>query len=134
MACSSSSASSARCLLPATATVPALVEDLERTEDAEVHASGGAAGQIRTYTRHEALASRRRRAVTALLPRRRRRVTASGQIDATDQRPGEPPAGRPRQEAIMAQTVPQQHPAVVLRSHYVHLRVLLAVAIIALVA
>ena len=34
----------------------------------------------------------------------------------------------------MAQTVPQQHPAVVLRTHYVHLRVLLVAALIALVA
>ena len=34
----------------------------------------------------------------------------------------------------MAQTVPQQHPAVVLRAHYVHLRALLVVALIALVA
>jgi hypothetical protein len=34
----------------------------------------------------------------------------------------------------MAQTVPQQHPAVVLRAHSVHLRVLLVIALIALVA
>jgi hypothetical protein len=34
----------------------------------------------------------------------------------------------------MARTVPQRHPAVVLRAHYIHLRVLLAVALIALVA
>ena len=34
----------------------------------------------------------------------------------------------------MGQTVPQQHPAVVLRTHYAHLRVLLVVALIALVA
>ena len=34
----------------------------------------------------------------------------------------------------MAQTVPEQHPAVVLRAHYVHLRALLAVALTALVA
>jgi hypothetical protein len=33
----------------------------------------------------------------------------------------------------MAQTVPSQHPAVVLRSHYRHLRALLAIAMIALV-
>jgi hypothetical protein len=33
----------------------------------------------------------------------------------------------------MAQTVPSQHPAVVLRSHYRHLRTLLAIAMIALV-
>ena len=32
----------------------------------------------------------------------------------------------------MAQTVPSQHPAVVLRSHYRHLRALLAIAMIAL--
>jgi hypothetical protein len=34
----------------------------------------------------------------------------------------------------MAQTVPQQHPAVVLRTHYAHLRVILVIALIALVA
>ena len=34
----------------------------------------------------------------------------------------------------MAQPVPQQHPAVVLRTHYAHLRVLLAIALIALMA
>jgi hypothetical protein len=33
----------------------------------------------------------------------------------------------------MAQTVPSEHPAVVLRSHYRHLRALLTVAMIALV-
>jgi hypothetical protein len=33
----------------------------------------------------------------------------------------------------MAQSVPSQHPAVVLRSHYRHLRALLAIAMIALV-
>ena len=33
----------------------------------------------------------------------------------------------------MSQVVPQQHPAVVLRSHYIHLRTLLAIAMIALV-
>jgi hypothetical protein len=33
----------------------------------------------------------------------------------------------------MAQAVPSQHPAVVLRSHYVHLRALLAVAMVAVV-
>ncbi len=32
----------------------------------------------------------------------------------------------------MAQTVPRQHPAVVLRSHYTHLRALLAIAMIAI--
>jgi hypothetical protein len=34
----------------------------------------------------------------------------------------------------MGQTIPRQHPAVVLRSHYVHLRALLAVALCAVVA
>lgn len=34
----------------------------------------------------------------------------------------------------MGQTVPQQHPAVVLRTHYAHLRILLVIALIALVA
>jgi hypothetical protein len=34
----------------------------------------------------------------------------------------------------MGQTVPKQHPAVVLRTHYVHLRALLVAALVALVA
>ena len=33
----------------------------------------------------------------------------------------------------MSQVLPQQHPAVVLRSHYVHLRTVLAIAMIAVV-
>jgi hypothetical protein len=40
--------------------------------------------------------------------------------------------GQQNQEAVMGQTIPRQHPAVVLRSHYNHLRALLAVALIAL--
>jgi hypothetical protein len=34
----------------------------------------------------------------------------------------------------MSDTITQQHPAVVLRSHYVHLRALLAIALVAVVA
>jgi hypothetical protein len=41
--------------------------------------------------------------------------------------------GRPGQEAVMGQAIPSQHPAVVLRSHYNHMRALLAVAMIAVV-
>jgi hypothetical protein len=37
------------------------------------------------------------------------------------------------QEAVMSTTIQKQHPAVVLRSHYQHLRSLLAVALVALV-
>jgi hypothetical protein len=37
------------------------------------------------------------------------------------------------QEAVMGQSVPQQHPAVVLRSHYRQLRALVAILMIALV-
>jgi hypothetical protein len=37
------------------------------------------------------------------------------------------------QEAVMGKAVPQQHPAVVLRSHYAHLRALLVIAMIAVV-
>ncbi|HEY7632347.1 MAG TPA: hypothetical protein VH817_16690 [Thermoleophilaceae bacterium] len=33
----------------------------------------------------------------------------------------------------MSQSIPQQHPAVVLRSHYVHLRALLLLAIVAVI-
>jgi hypothetical protein len=35
------------------------------------------------------------------------------------------------QEAVMGQTIPRQHPAVVLRSHYRNVRALLAIAMIA---
>jgi hypothetical protein len=38
------------------------------------------------------------------------------------------------QEAVMGQPISRQHPAVVLRSHYQHMRSLLAVALIAVVA
>jgi hypothetical protein len=40
-------------------------------------------------------------------------------------------AARHAQEVLMGQTVPRQHPAVVLRSHFNQLRALLAVALIA---
>jgi hypothetical protein len=42
-------------------------------------------------------------------------------------------AAAPRQEAVMGQAIPRQHPAVVLRSHYRQLRALLGVAMIAVV-
>jgi hypothetical protein len=42
-------------------------------------------------------------------------------------------AAAPRLEAVMAQALPTQHPAVVLRSHYLQLRALLAVAMVAVV-
>jgi len=38
-----------------------------------------------------------------------------------------------RQEAVMGQAIPRQHPAVVLRSHFNQIRALLAVAMVALV-
>jgi hypothetical protein len=41
-------------------------------------------------------------------------------------------SGRPK-EAIMSQPISPQHPAVVLRSHYVQVRALLAIAMIAVV-
>jgi len=41
--------------------------------------------------------------------------------------------GPPHKEAVMSQTFSTQHPAVVLRSRYQHLRALLAVAMIAVV-
>jgi hypothetical protein len=37
-------------------------------------------------------------------------------------------------EAVMSDTLTQQHPAVVLRSHYRHVRALLAIALVAVVA
>jgi hypothetical protein len=41
--------------------------------------------------------------------------------------------GSHQQEAVMGKAIPAQHPAVVLRSHFTHLRALLAVAMIAVV-
>jgi hypothetical protein len=43
------------------------------------------------------------------------------------------PAAALRQEAVIAQAIPRQQPAVVLRSHLQHLRALLAVATVAIV-
>jgi hypothetical protein len=45
-----------------------------------------------------------------------------------------PPVTVTRLEEAMSSTVSPQHPAVVLRSHYVHVRTLLAIAMIAVVA
>jgi hypothetical protein len=42
-------------------------------------------------------------------------------------------AAAPRQEAVMGEAIPRQHPAVVLRSHFNLLRALLAAAVIAVV-
>jgi len=53
-----------------------------------------------------------------------------------DIEPAEEAAGSPSPPdggEAMSSTVPNQHPAVVLRSHYVHLRSLLAVAMIAVI-
>jgi hypothetical protein len=41
------------------------------------------------------------------------------------------PTGTKQQEEVMGKAVPEQHPAVVLRSHYNHLRALLIAALIA---
>jgi hypothetical protein len=75
-----------------------------------------------------------------MLPRRCRLVAAlkphPGTI-GTDVNPQ--PTGRaaepaaPTQEAVMGHAIPNQHPAVVLRSHYRQLRALLAVAMIVVV-
>ena len=43
-------------------------------------------------------------------------------------------AAAPRLEAVISQALPTQHPAVVFRSHYLQLRALLAVAVIAVVS
>ena len=45
--------------------------------------------------------------------------------------PGEPPSGPPNRRPSWARQSPAQHPAVVLRSHYIQLRALLASAMIA---
>jgi hypothetical protein len=75
-------------------------------------------------------------AVGALLPPRRRPATAAahdgGDLSHHTNGAGAE-AARPGQEAIMENTVPTQHPAVVLRSHYTLVRALLAVAMIAVV-
>jgi hypothetical protein len=42
-------------------------------------------------------------------------------------------AAAPTQEAVMGKAIPTQHPAVVLRSHFRHVRALLAIAMIAVV-
>jgi hypothetical protein len=42
-------------------------------------------------------------------------------------------AAAPRQEAVMGEAIPRQHPAVVLRSHFNLLRALLAAAVIAVI-
>jgi hypothetical protein len=102
--------------------VAALIEGLERTEDAEVHVINRAGSSQRIEAPRGGQA-----AVTALSPRSRRAATATGH----DRRDVD--LNPPAQEAAMSQAVPAQHPAVVLRSHYRQLRALLAIALIAVV-
>ena len=120
-------------LAPAERDWAALVEDLERAEYAEVHASENATSranveQLRgvgnpplppcycgvadTRPPHQMI-------VTDASSRKHHRACRRG--------------GRPEQEVVMNQTVSARHPAVVLRSHYTHLRALLATAMIAIV-
>jgi hypothetical protein len=55
-------------------------------------------------------------------------------VAALQQRPGTiASTSEPHKEALVAQTVSAQHPAVVLRTHYRQLRALLAIAMIAVV-
>ena len=63
---------------------------------------------------------------TALQPPRGRSHRHSHSIGCAAERP-------PGQEALMSDAISPQHPAVVLRSHYMHLRTLLAIAMIAVV-
>jgi hypothetical protein len=107
----------------------ALVEDLERTEDAEVHASAGC-GSGRLNVPHRR--APRQVAVAALLPGFGRRATGPNQDRQTS---NERAVRRParEQEAVMSHQISPQHPAVVLRAHYVQLRALLAIAMIAVV-
>ena len=70
----------------------------------------------------------RRRPVTAPSPRR----SPPARTIAANQRGRAARKAAPGQEAVMGQAIPTQHPAVVLRSHYNHLRTLLAVAMIAI--
>jgi hypothetical protein len=55
-------------------------------------------------------------------------------IAASPHPTGDPPCGSPKPEAVMSDTLTRQHPAVVLRSHYLQLRALLAIALVAIVA
>jgi hypothetical protein len=125
-----------RALLPsAQRDHAALVEDLERAENAEFHASRIPRAETPNLQQVRA-------AGHGSLPACYRRVTGPqptrGTI-ATDVGSSSPPNGRaaeaiaPNKEAVMAQAIPMQHPAVVLRSRYTQLRMLLAVAMIAVV-
>jgi hypothetical protein len=58
-------------------------------------------------------------------------LQAAGRTIAASTTRDRRPAGS---EALMSDTLTQQHPAVVLRSHYVHVRALLAIALVAVVA
>src|SRR5918996_4427123 len=112
----------------------ALVEDLERAEDAELHAR-----RISQGSHAEPTAGARRRPTTAAVPPPRHRPAT----DPGDHRPRcrspTTTTGRATEaiahnkEAVMGQAIPAQHPAVVLRSRYTQLRTLLAVAMIAVV-
>src|SRR5918995_3861273 len=127
LACTSKSARRARCLLPrgatsspcsSTSSGPRMWKSICR----------GERGLVRPNvheTRHarQALLSRLYRAAT---PVRHDRSSSDSH------RPGSRRCARPPQEAVMAQAVPTQHPAVVLRSHYRQVRALLAIAMIAL--
>lgn len=114
-------------LIPAQRDRAPVTEQFKRTEDAELHANAPAGGAQR-YPPALIPAS----TAGGLLPRRSRAAAAL----AHDPRPdvgastttGPPHRGR-QEEKAMSQTVPSQHPAVLLRSNYQHLRALLAIAI-----
>ena len=107
---------------------PAIIENFKRAQDADIHARGAAAHGP-TYRSRGPVDKARRRPVTAPSPRCHRYRARSLPTNTS----GRATSGRPGQEEVMGQAIPTQHPAVVLRSHYNHLRALLAAALIALV-
>ena len=121
-------------LAPAERHHATVVEDLEGPEDAEIHFQFESAGvSHRTYSSRAASANRCR-SVTAVSPARNRSAERSPPMSVpttTTRRAA--PAAVTNKEAAMGQAIPTQHPAVVLRSHYTHLRILLAIAMIAVV-
>jgi hypothetical protein len=85
------------------------------------------------YPKPSATGNRR---FAALLPLFRRTATGSGHdrlaANANPNRSSRE-AAAPQQEGTMSNAVPSQHPAVVLRSHYMHVRALLTIAAVAIV-
>ena len=110
---------------------PAIIKNLKRAENVEVQARG-TAGHGPTYRRRGRAGKPRRRPVSAPSEHRQHAVSAPTHDRCQPNERASRKPSRPGQEAVMSPAIPAQHPAVVLRSHYNHLRTLLAVAIIAI--